>query len=421
MKFYGTRDPQKIYSLSEAAMTGLAPCGGLYMPCRIPKIDMKIVLEKAEQSFSEMSLYLCQQFFAEDLDTSTLRQITEQAFDFPVTLAPTGALELFHGPTLAFKDFGARFMGQMISRLRTREITILTATSGDTGSAVANGFYDMPGVRVIILYPKGRVSDFQERQMTTLGHNITALRVDGSFDDCQRMVKEIFADHQFCHDRGITSANSISILRWIPQSFYYFYGYYLWLKQGGTGEVTVVVPSGNFGNITAGMMAKQMGLPIKHFIAATNANDTIPQFLQSGTYQAKESVETISNAMDVGNPSNYERLMALYGGDMKALKDELTAVSFTDDQTIEAMRELYDKFGYVSDPHSAVGYLAFKSHGNGFYLSTAHPVKFESVIKEALNLELPYPERVSKFFESDKQFSDIDSNTESLKGLLLTL
>lgn len=419
MKFYGTRNPEATYSMQQAAITGLAPCGGLYMPCSIPKVDMKIVLEKAEESFAEMALYICQQFFGEDIDTSTLRKITHQAFDFPISLSQTGALELFHGPTLAFKDFGARFMGQMISHIRDREITILTATSGDTGSAVANGFYGMEGVRVIVLYPKGRVSDFQERQMTTLGGNITALRVDGSFDDCQRMVKEIFADHQFCSDKGITSANSISILRWIPQSFYYFYGYYLWLKQGGTGMATVVVPSGNFGNITAGVMAKKMGLPIQRFVAATNSNDTIPQFLINGVYEAKNSVETISNAMDVGNPSNFERLMALYGGDLEAIKADFSAKSFTDQQTIEAIRELYAKFGYVSDPHSAVGYLAFAEEGcSGFYLSTAHPIKFESVIKQALDIELEYPERVSKFFDSDKQFFDIDAQTQSLKNIL---
>lgn len=419
MKFYGTRNPQATYSMRQAALTGLAPCGGLYMPCSIPQLDMATVLEKADQSFAEMAAYICQPFFDEEVDASTLRKITEQAFDFPLTLAPTGALELFHGPTLAFKDFGARFMGQMIGRLRDGDLTILTATSGDTGSAVAAGFYGVEGVRVLVLYPKGRVSDFQERQMTTLGGNITALRVDGSFDDCQRMVKAIFADHQFCAQKGITSANSISILRWIPQSLYYFYGYYLWLQQGGSGRATVVVPSGNFGSITAGVLAKKMGLPIERFVAATNANDAIPQFLSRGVYQTKKSVETLSNAMDVGDPSNFERLMALYGGDLEAIRADFSAVSCSDQQTIEAMQALQAEFGYVSDPHSAVAYRAFAQEGSaGFYLSTAHPVKFASVIQRALGLELEYPERTLKYFESQKQFLDIDTQTASLRALI---
>lgn len=400
MKYYGTREPERLYSMRQAATVGLAPCGGLFMPVEIPQIDLDVFLQKAEQSFPEMALYVAGLFFKDDIDESKLREIVFDAFDFPITLTPFGALELFHGPTLAFKDFGARFMGRMLEAILERDMVILTATSGDTGSAVANGFFGSEAVRVVVLYPDGKVSDFQERQMTTLGSNITSYAVDGTFDDCQRMVKEVFADTEFCAEHGITSANSISILRWIPQSFYYFYGYYLWLKQGGVGACEVTVPSGNFGNITAAMLAKRMGLPLSMLRAATNANDTMPLFVRTRNYIPKPSVQTLSNAMDVGDPSNFERLMALYAG---VEMSDFEAQSYTDEQTQAAMREIYAKYGYVSDPHSAVAYLAHRGIDKGFYVSTAHPVKFESVIKDTLDLETDYPEQVRHFFEREKQ------------------
>lgn len=420
MKYYGTRNPEQLYSMAEAAVLGLAPCGGLFMPETIPTISMEQVLRRASVSFPEMALYVAEQFFGpEDIPSEHLREIVYDAFDFPIELSSTGALELFHGPTLAFKDFGARFMGRMLSYLRTRDMIILTATSGDTGSAVANGFYGIDGVRVLVLYPEGRVSDFQERQMTTLGGNITALSVRGSFDDCQRMVKEIFRDIDFCREHGVTSANSISILRWIPQSFYYFYGYYLWLQQGGRGEAVVSVPSGNFGNITAGMLAKRMGLPISRFVAATNANDTMVRFLATGKYEARDSVQTISNAMDVGDPSNYERLVALYGNAEEAMSD-FQAHSFTDEQTRTAIRHLYQESGYVSDPHSAIGWLASEGLKSGFYIATAHPSKFESVIADTLDIQTQYPEHMKRFFEAPKVFRSIPPSTAELIAEITT-
>lgn len=413
MKYYGTREPNELYDMRSAATVGLAPCGGLFMPERVPTIDMNVCSSKAEQSFPEMALYIAEQFFGDDLPEGKLREIVFDAFDFPITMTSFGALELFNGPTLAFKDFGARFMGRMLAAIREREMVILTATSGDTGSAVANGFFETEGIRVVVLYPKGKVSDFQERQMTTLGSNISSYAVDGTFDDCQRMVKEVFADAEFCRSNGITSANSISILRWIPQSFYYFYGYYLWLKAGGSGPAEVTVPSGNFGNITAGMLAKRMGLPVSLFRAATNANDTIPMFVKTQNYTPKPSLQTISNAMDVGDPSNFERLMALYSD--REMTD-FEAVSFTDEQTRAAMREIYQRYGYVSDPHSAVAYLAHRGVERGFYVSTAHPVKFESVIAESLGLETSYPPQVLHFFERPKVIRNLE--VDQLKNIL---
>lgn len=408
-------------------MLGLAPDGGLFMPCTIPTIDMMIVEREAEKSFAHLAYYLAEKFFGEDMDRDVLRDVVFDAFDFPITLAPTGALELFNGPTLAFKDFGARFMARMLDKLRERDMVILTATSGDTGSAVAAGFWGMSGIRVVVLYPEGRVSDFQERQMTTLGANIEALSVRGSFDDCQRVVKSIFADHDFCRHNGVTSANSISILRWIPQSFYYFYGYYLWKRATGASndkKPVIVVPSGNFGNITAGILTMQMGLPVERFVAATNANDTIPQFLASGVYHAKSSVSTVSNAMDVGDPSNYQRLMALYGGDAQCVRRVLSAVSYSDVQTRGAIVEIYEKYGYVSDPHSAIGYLALCEevlHGidDGFYLSTAHPAKFGHTIEQCLGFEPKKPASMERYYASEKHFTTIEADVSSVQKLLI--
>lgn len=408
-------------------MLGLAPDGGLFMPCTIPTIDMMVAEREAEKSFAHLAYYLAEKFFGEDMDRDVLRDVVFDAFDFPITLARTGALELFNGPTLAFKDFGARFMARMLDKLRTRDMVILTATSGDTGSAVAAGFWGMSGIRVVVLYPEGRVSDFQERQMTTLGSNIEALSVRGSFDDCQRVVKSIFADHDFCRENGITSANSISILRWIPQLFYYFYGYYLWKRATGAAadkKPVVVVPSGNFGNITAGILAVQMGLPVERFVAATNANDTIPQFLATGVYRAKSSVTTISNAMDVGDPSNYQRLMALCGNDTQRVRRALSSVSYTDDQTRQAIVEIYEKYGYVSDPHSAIGYLALRDEvpngiDDGFYLSTAHPAKFGHTIEQCLGFEPKKPAFMERYYASDKLFTTIEADVSSVRKFLI--
>ncbi|MFI3322672.1 MAG: threonine synthase [Rikenellaceae bacterium] len=396
MRYYGTRDKSKFYTLQEAAKSGLAPCGGLYMPESIPQIEISKLEAAAEKSFADMAYYVADLIFGEDMDREVLKDIIFDAYNFALPLHRFGdsnlfTLELFHGPTLAFKDFGARFMARMLAALCPNDKTIiLTATSGDTGSAVADGFYGVEGIDVYILYPEGKVSDFQERQMTTLGGNIHALRVDGTFDDCQAMVKNVFAKKELCAAKNITSANSISILRWIPQSFYYFWGYIQWKKATGAAECDVVVPSGNFGNITAAILANKMGLPIRKFIAATNANDTIPQFLKSGVYCAKPSVQTCANAMDVGNPSNYERLIELMS--FEELTERMVGVSYSDAQIEAAMKEIYETYGYVSDPHSAVGFMAMRDTGaDGFYASTAHCSKFADVIERAVGLTVEIP------------------------------
>ena len=418
MKFQDTRNNNRLYSLVEVASMGLAPSGGLFMPENIPTVDMTKVLALAEEGFPKMAHYIARQFF-DDLDDAILASVINDAYDFPITMTNFGALELFNGPTLAFKDFGARFMARMLSVLLDKEITILTATSGDTGSAVANGFYNIKGVKVVILYPEGRVSDFQERQMTTLGGNIKAVAVDGSFDDCQRLCKEVLGNRKYCEEKGITSANSISILRWIPQSFYYFYAYYLYRKSGRLSDPIVVTPSGNFGNITSGILAQKMGLPISRFIAATNANDTIVRYLETGVYEAKTSVQTLSNAMDVGNPSNYERLIALFDNDIDAIRKVVSAKSYSDSDTIAAIKDIYKNYNYISDPHSAIAYAAYKEAGEeGFYLSTAHYSKFEKVIEDVLDIKVEYPDKMKPFFENDKVYARMVADVELLMNLI---
>lgn len=412
MKYYGTRDKNKLYSLEEAARSGLAPCGGLYMPNKIPQIDLQKLEEQAEKSFADMALYITELLFGEDMNKETLKEIVFDAYNFNLPLYNFSGtdfytLELFHGPTLAFKDFGARFMSRMLAAIcGNKKTIILTATSGDTGSAVADGFYNVNGIDVYILYPQGKVSDFQERQMTTLGNNIHALAVDGTFDDCQAMVKEVFANKELCAAKNITSANSISILRWLPQSFYYFWGYIQWKKSTGKDVCDVVVPSGNYGNITAAMFASKMGLPLRNFVAATNANDTIPQFLKSGIYQPKPSVETHANAMDVGAPSNYERLIELLSPE--ELKERMSGISYSNSQIEESIKEIYEKHNYISCPHSAIGYAAMKDlKVDGFYVSTAHSSKFASVIKKALDIEVDIPQTHKELLTKEKKFTAI--------------
>lgn len=407
MRYYGTRDKSKFYSLKEVALSGLAPCGGLYMPERIPQVDMNEVERLAQISFADMAYYVADLIFGEDMDPTTLRDIVFDAYSFDVPLARLGdsgisTLELFHGPTLAFKDFGARFMSRMLAALSADQRNIiLTATSGDTGSAVADGFFGVEGVDVYILYPRGKVSDFQERQMTTLGGNIHPFSVSGSFDDCQAMVKEVFAQREFCRQHNITSANSISILRWVPQCFYYFWAYCSWRRGGGSGCCDVVVPSGNFGNITAAIFAYRMGLPVSRFIAATNLNDTIVRYLSDGVYSPRASVVTCANAMDVGDPSNYERLIELM--DARELSEKFFASSYCDSQILDAMGEIYAQYGYISDPHSAVGYLAYKEFSaDGFYVSTAHNSKFAEVVDRALGVEVQIPSTHSHIMRREK-------------------
>ena len=413
-------------SLADAAFMGLAADGGLFLPERVPQVDMKRVEELAAKSYADMALYLAQTLF-DDVAAEDLERVVRSAYDFPIELrsldAQTHTLELFHGPTHAFKDFGARFMGQMTGLLNKEgELVILTATSGDTGSAVAHGFYGVEGVRVVILYPDGKVSPLQEAQMTTLGGNIIPLKVRGTFDDCQRMVKSMFRDAALREKVRITSANSINLLRWLPQSFYYFYGYSEWKRRTGRDNPTVVVPSGNYGNLTAGMFARRMGLPIKDFVAASNANDVVPEFLQSEEYRPRASVQTVANAMDVGDPSNFERMMSLVGGDVQALKVELRGFSCSDQQIEQAIAEIYKKYGYLSDPHSAVGYLAAKHYDvDGFYLSTAHAAKFGEVTLRAAGAEPELPQSLAEAVGKPRVATPIEAEEADLKEFLLKM
>lgn len=428
MKFYSTRDKERKspFSLKDAAFAGLAPDGGLFIPESIPQVDMAKVEELAEKSYADMAVYLAQNIF-DDVPASEMDRLVRDAYDFPIRLNSIAEglynLELFHGPTYAFKDFGARFMGRMLGYLNDgKPITILAATSGDTGSAVAHGFYGVDNVRVVVLFPDGKVSPLQEAQMTTLGGNILPLKVDGNFDDCQRLVKSMFRDQELRSKVRITSANSINLLRWIPQSFYYFYAYCQWKKMTGRDNPVVVVPSGNYGNLAAGMLAKRMGLPVRSFVAASNANDVVPEYLQTAVYRPRPSVRTVANAMDVGDPSNFERMMWLCGDSYDALKSELEGFSCTDSQIKDAIKEIYDSYGYVSDPHSAVGYLAAKAFEvDGFWLSTAHAAKFCEVIEDSIGLLPELPEGLAQAMEKPKKSTPVSAEEAVLAEYLCML
>ena len=428
MKYYSTRDidRKRPFSLKDAAFAGLAPDGGLFIPESIPQVDMAKVEALASQSYADMAVYLAQTVFSE-IPPEDMERLVRDAYDFPLVLNSISEgrynLELFHGPTYAFKDFGARFMGRMLGYLGDGEpITILAATSGDTGSAVAHGFYGVDNVRVVILYPDGKVSPLQEAQMTTLGGNITPLKVAGNFDDCQRLVKSMFQDEDLRSKVRITSANSINLLRWIPQSFYYFYAYCQWKAQTGMADPVVVVPSGNYGNLAAGMFAKRMGLPIKGFVAASNANDVVPEYLLTGDYNPRASVRTVANAMDVGAPSNFERMLWLCNDSYEQMCEEIKGYSCSDEQILAAIKEIYDETGYVSDPHSAVGYLAAKCYDKpGFWLSTAHAAKFREIIEQALGLTPALPEGLADAMGKAKVFTNIAASDEDLKSFLQNL
>lgn len=418
-------------------MAGLAPDGGLFMPARIPAANIDEAFERAGSSFAEMAGYLAGLFFAEDLDRVELEAVAREAFDFEVPLVHIDGgmhasglhgggglhtLELFHGPTAAFKDFGAGFMGRMLSRLMpdNQRLVVLTATSGDTGSAVAHGFHGVDGIDVVVLYPDGKISDLQESQMTTLGGNIHPLRVSGTFDDCQRMVKEVFADGEFRARHNVTSANSINLLRWIPQTFHYFWGAWLWSRFSSVAP-TVVVPSGNYGNLSAGMLARRMGLEINGFVAASNANDVVPEWLRTGIYSPRPSVRTVANAMDVGVPNNYERMLAMAGG-IDALREEIAGWASSDDDIRRAIKELYDKYGYVSDPHSAAGYAAAVGMDvRGFWLSTASPAKFGEVIEPVIGVAPEIPERLARLIGRSKIFTPMEPDSARLKDFVSAL
>ena len=430
MKFYSTRDTKRACgcSLREAAMMGLAPDGGLFVPERIPQADMAEVERLAGESYAAMAGYLAGLFFGDDFDPQLLRRELESLYDFPVPLRAVGCgrytLELFHGPTGAFKDFGAGFMGRMTGLLGAADekLVILTATSGDTGSAVAHGFSGVPGVRVVILYPEGKVSPLQEAQMTTLGGNIYPLRVDGTFDDCQRLVKEMFCDETLRRSVRITSANSINLLRWLPQSFYYFYGWVAWHRLTGRTQPDIVVPSGNYGNLAAGMLAQRMGLPVGRFVAASNANDVVPEFLRTGQYRPRASVRTVANAMDVGAPSNFERMEWLYGGDREAMRRDVDGYSCDDASILSLIAEQKLRYGYLSDPHSAVGYGAAKTLDvDGFWVSTAHAAKFGDALRRATGAEAPLPQALAEAMRRERHSAPVAADAAALREYLVAM
>ena len=426
MKYYSTKDQAhaQAFSLREAVQAGLAPDGGLFVPERIPQADMAVAERLAGESYAALAGYLAGLFFGDDIDPALLQRAVERIYDFPLPLRRVGSrytLELFHGPTFAFKDFGAGFMGRMVGLLGGGDgkLVILTATSGDTGSAVAHGFHNVPGAEVVLLYPEGKISRLQECQMTTLGGNIHPLRVAGTFDDCQRLVKEVFADKTFRARHRISSANSINLLRWIPQAFYYFYGYHLWRQATGGDQPVVVVPSGNYGNLSAGMLARRMGLPLAGFVAASNSNDVVPEFLRTGDYRPRPSVRTLANAMDVGAPSNFERMLWLCGDDPEAPRGELTGFRCDDALIRRTIDELHRNYGYLSDPHSAVGYAASTASGKaGFYLSTAHPAKFGEVISPVTGAAVPLPPRLAELSRRPRTSEPMEADLRALEAFI---
>tara|TARA_R110002073_G_scaffold72537_1_gene177203 strand:- start:182584 stop:183879 length:1296 start_codon:yes stop_codon:yes gene_type:complete len=416
-------------SFKEAVVKGLAPDRGLYFPERITPLSKDFIENIADYSNETIAYEVIKQFVGDEIPAAELKTIIAETlcFDFPLVDIEHNikTLELFHGPTMAFKDVGARFMARCLgyfNKSNSEEVTVLVATSGDTGGAVASGFLGVKNVKVVILYPSKKVSEVQEKQLTTLGNNIQALEVKGTFDDCQNMVKTAFLDSELLSNMQLTSANSINIARWLPQMFYFFFAYKQ-LKEKNK-KLVFSVPSGNYGNICAGMMAKKLGLPIHQFIAATNANDIVPQYLETKEYHPKPSVQTISNAMDVGDPSNFIRIQKIYNNNFKLLKSDLHSYSFSDYQTREAMMHLIENCNYIADPHGAVGYLGIKSYQTEnqdtlcVFLETAHPVKFLDVVEPILGRTIAYPEQIKAVINKEKVAAEI-SNYDGLKSFLL--
>ncbi len=431
MKYFSTNNKKHLVDFRSAVLKGLADDQGLYLPESIPQFPESFFSEANRKSFRELSFEVANAFLKDDFTREELMAIIEHTliFDAPLKSVEENifAFELFHGPTLAFKDFGARFLSAVMSHYAqqlNREITVLVATSGDTGGAVASGFYNVNGTRVVVLYPKGRVSALQEMQFASLGGNIHAIEINGSFDDCQRVVKQAFLDRDLTSKLFLTSANSINIARLIPQMFYYFRAY----AQIKTDRPIVVsVPSGNFGNLTAGVMAKRMGLPVHKFIAATNQNDIVPEFLSTGLFKARPSVTTISNAMDVGSPSNFARLNSLYHEELESFRSEITGYSFSDKETRDVMISVFREDAYMLDPHGAVGYLGLKNYMDknpdctGVFLETAHPSKFKEVVDDVLGIDCEIPERLSRLLARQKKCTPLSDRFESLKEYLLSL
>jgi threonine synthase len=433
MHYYSLNHRSPNVTFEEATIKGQAPDKGLYFPEYIPTLPKGLIENIKDFSKEELGLILMKPFVGETIPETVLKHIVEETinFDFPLVKVNENiyALELFHGPTLAFKDVGARFMSRCLgyfNRNNDKHTTVLVATSGDTGGAVANGFLGVEGVDVVILYPSGKVSPIQELQLTTLGQNISALEINGTFDDCQRMVKQAFVDEELNIKLSLTSANSINVARWLPQQLYYFFAYQQWQH---VKPPVICVPSGNFGNICAGMVAYISGLPVKHFIAACNVNDVVPQFLSTGNYKPKAATATISNAMDVGDPSNFIRIMELFHQKIDNLKSMLSSYSIDDATTKQTIKEVFEKYHYKLDPHGAVGYYALNKYLNGvnqlptlakgIFLETAHPVKFPETVEEVTNTKIEIPDSVQYLLNRKKQRIKMDASFEQLKEWLM--
>ena len=433
MKWYSTNHKSPLTSLHDAVLQGLAPDGGLYLPTEIPSFSLNFIEHLHSMSIQEIAFEVARQFTKQEITKATLEEIIDCAITFDAPLAKIEdevySLELFHGPTLAFKDFGARFMARLTAQFvqnLDRELTVLVATSGDTGSAVAHGFMDIDGIRVVLLYPSGRVSKIQEQQLTTLGGNVTAVELDGTFDDCQKLVKQAATNSEVLKKLNLTSANSINIARLIPQIFYYFRG--VGQLQQEFRDLVISVPSGNFGNLTAGILAKKMGLPIQKFIAATNINDIVPKYLESGIYEPKPSIETIANAMDVGNPSNFSRILELYDHSVDKIRKDICGAHFTDDQIRDTIHEVFEATGTILDPHGAIGYMGLINFiknssipRTGIFLATAHPAKFWDHVYPIVGDQLQMPDSLQQALDKEKQSILMENDFEQFKELLLNL
>lgn len=431
MKFFSLNNNTPPVNFEKAVRMGLAPDRGLFFPETIKPLPDTFWDGFLQMSKEDIAFEVISQFVGNEIPKNNLKQIITETlcFDFPLVHLKdnVSTLELFQGPTMAFKDVGGRFMARCLgyfNKNSTEKVTVLVATSGDTGGAVASGFDGIPGIEVIILYPKGKVSAIQELQLTTQGENITALEVEGTFDDCQEMVKTAFLDQSLKQYRNLTSANSINVARWLPQAFYYFFAVQDLMKKRTSVPYVFSVPSGNFGNICAGLVAHKMGLPIAHFIASTNINDTFPRYMEAGVFTPKPSVQTISNAMDVGNPSNFDRIQKLFNYDLFKLKNICSAYAFTDKETRNAMTEIYKDFNYISDPHGAVGYLGLKeymkSHPDvqGVFLETAHPVKFLDIVEQTLKQKVEIPQQIQDILDK-KSTKKLVKSYEDLKTILV--
>lgn len=433
MIYYSTNGQASDATLAEAVVKGLASDKGLFMPEKIKALPQEFFDNIQDMTFQEIAFEVAKAFFGEDIENETLKKIVYDtlAFDAPTVKVDENiySLELFHGPTLAFKDVGARFMARLLGyfisqEAEGREVNVLVATSGDTGSAVANGFLGVPGIKVYVLYPHAKVTEIQEKQFTTLGQNITAIEVEGTFDDCQALVKTAFMDKELNEAMKLTSANSINVARFLPQAFYYFYAYAQLKKAGKADKVVCCVPSGNFGNITAGLFGKRMGLPISRFIAANNRNDVFLEYLNTGKYNPRPSVATIANAMDVGDPSNFARILALYNNSHSAISAEISGVSYNDEEIRETVKEAYTRTGYLLDPHGACGYRALREmlaeDEVGFFLETAHPAKFLNTVEEVIGKEIEIPEKLQHFMRGTKESVMMKPDFATLKEFLMS-